>query len=165
MIGFVLALLLVAGSETAFPGGTVEVPVGCSGPALIPMGTDSFIGSIECPQERLTIFIEGDGVGPMSYGPAGREVAALALPGGHPVRAYAIEHEGLTAKRIRQKLVIDVGAAHIIADVRTSRDAFLLLQIASSFRLSSRVGDARSNEGLANKQLGTKRAQAMELRR
>src|SRR4051812_12301623 len=134
MLAFALALLATAAAQTAFPGGRVLVPTGCDGPTRIKMATDSFIGTIECRREGLSIFIIGDGRVSQGCGSTGVEMVDLRLNNGHPIHVCAVEYPAVdSSKVLLRKLILDVGAAQIVAEVRSPRDAFLLVQVASSF--------------------------------
>jgi hypothetical protein len=90
MLTFGVALFLASTARTAFPGGSVQIPAGCEGPAEIRMAIDSFIGSIECPKENFYIFILGDAAGSPGCGQAEGDGATMALATGHPIHLRAV---------------------------------------------------------------------------
>ncbi len=93
-------------------------------------------------------------------------MARLALSNGHPIYICAVEYKGLDPDRLLHKLIVDLSAANLVADVRTPRDAFLVMQVASSFKPDERAAGIGRRNGPAIKQMQrTRRAQAMEPRR
>jgi hypothetical protein len=78
-----------------------------------------------------SIFIDDHGLGPRH---CGSEMVRLALSNGHPIYICAVEYKGLDPDRLLHRLIVDLSAANLVADVRTPRDAFLVMQVASSFK-------------------------------
>ena len=54
-----IAFLFVAPPRTIFPGGSIQAAEGCSAPARIKMLIDAFLGTVECPKQRLSIAVVG----------------------------------------------------------------------------------------------------------
>jgi hypothetical protein len=130
------------------------------------MGTDSFIGSIEC-RGGLSIFIVGDGMGPRGCASPGVGALDFRLNSGHPIQMCAVENPGPgSSEALVRKLILDVGAAHIVATVRSPQDAFFLMKVALSFEAERLARHPDRSDGPANKQMQrTRPAQAIAPRR
>ena len=142
-------LLLLAGlavaaatSSTEFPGGTIQIPPGCKAPAKITWTHDVFAGSIECPKDGLTIFLWGDvyihdpcGPSPNIIGvPTRTDFYRINLSSGEVLTVCTNERKTAGSGRLIKEMMIDLGPAPLIAEIKAPRQAYLLLQIATSFR-------------------------------
>jgi len=128
----VLVLLLGAQERLSIPGGSVEVPPGCSakGDKLI----DVWEGSIDCPSPRRRIYIFAGPMAPTgckglpaSQGP----VATVLTPQGHRLLICSSERKSAT-QEVR-KLIVDVGVSQLTTNVVVPRDAAWLLSLAATF--------------------------------
>jgi hypothetical protein len=130
----VLVLLLTAQGRLSVPGGSIEVPPGCSarGDQLI----DSWEGWIECPRPRPRIFILAGMAGPGCKGqPAGqRAIVTVLTQHGHPLRICSKEKQ--SASQPVRDLIVDMGDSHLTTEVRDAYDAAWLLSIATTFEAS-----------------------------
>ena len=133
-MGLVLMLLLLgAPSRFAIPGGSIEVPAGCSagGGQLI----DSWEAWIECPapHRRIDIFAGMAPPGCTGHLAAPGPVAALVTPQGH--RLHICSWEPGSPQRVK-KLVVDVGSCRLMTGVGDASDAVWLLSVADTFEPS-----------------------------
>ena len=113
------------------PGGVLELPRGCSGPAEIPMLVDSYIGFISCDDNKTSILVEGSVLSP---GGCAKDDPRFQSRHGSPMVACWRERVDNVSKKRIQLMRVDIGAGILELTIREPRDAFLLLQIASSFR-------------------------------
>ena len=140
-----LMALLASAATTTFPGGTIDVPEGCTAPANIAAFHDGFFASVKCPKEGLDILFYQDthirdacrGTSDKSI-LAQRESLQLPLPNGSFVVACTFTRKAESGKTSVEEMVIDLGPAQLISQIRTPRQAFLLLQIGMSFRAAKR---------------------------
>jgi hypothetical protein len=129
----VLILLLGAPSRFAIPGGSIEVPAGCSanGGQLI----DSWEGWIECaaPRRRIDIFAGMALPGCSERNPAQRAqspTATLLTKRGHSLHICSWE---LSPPQALKRLVVDVGSSRLMTSVGDASDAAWLLALAATF--------------------------------
>ena len=150
MLTFIAGLAaLVAGSTiTEFPGGTIEIPPVCSAPAQIEWMHDVFLGSIKCAKDGLPIFLWGDPLyGPdpcktspdMLGLPSRSDFYRIPLSGGDSLTVCTRERKSSRPGGLIEEMIVDLGPAPLVAQIKTPRQAYLLLQIAMSFR-SVRAG-------------------------
>ena len=142
-----LAIVLASASTTAFPGGMIDVPRGCTAPAKISMVGDGFMGGIKCPKEGLDILVYGDlytrrpcEAIDKKAPAAQRESLEIPIPGGTSIFVCTLERKHSRTQAIIKEMMIDLGPAQLVTEVRTPRQAFVLLQIAMSFRAPSAEG-------------------------
>ena len=135
---------LVAGSTiTEFPGGTIEIPPACSAPAQIKWTHDVFLGTIKCPKDSLTIFLWGDPLyapdpcktSPDILGvPSRSEFYRIPLSGGDSLTVCTTERASSKPGLLMKEMIVDLGPAPLVAEIKSPRQAYLLLQIALSYR-------------------------------
>jgi hypothetical protein len=133
-----LIALLAGGTVMSIPGGVLVVPAGCKGPSVVPMGVDAFFGVIECKQEELSIRVSGDATirdacSLPSWSPYAGEKVQLSHPYG-PMSVCSVDRKDATSGKITKEMMIELGGFQLISEIRNPRHAFLLLQIAMSFR-------------------------------
>jgi hypothetical protein len=137
-----LAALVAGSTITEFPGGTIEIPPACTAPAQIKWTHDVFLGSIKCPKDGLTILLWGDPyttdpckTSPDILGlPSRSEFYRIPLSSGDSITVCTSEHKAAETGRLIKEMIIDLGPAPLIAEIQTPRQAYLLLQIAMSYR-------------------------------
>ena len=112
------------------PGGVLELPRGCSGPAEIAFLVDTFVGFISCNENKTSIVVEGSAI---SSGACPKDAVEFKSRHGARMVACLREREERTSKRRVQTMVLDLGFGSLEIAVKEPQDAFLLLQIASSF--------------------------------
>ena len=106
-----------------------------------------FMASIKCPKEGLDILLYGD---VYTRGPcqgtseksvlAQRESLKIPIPGGTSISLCTVERKHVRTQALIKEMMIDLGPAQLISEVRTPRQAFVLMQIAMSFRSPSAEG-------------------------
>jgi hypothetical protein len=141
LIASALALSL---ATVKIPDGVLELPAGCSGPASITVLIDTYMGFISCNQNKTNILVEGSAISP-SVCP--KDAAQFKSRHGASLIACLWERTDGGSKKRVQTMIIDIGFGSLRVDVKEPRDAFLLLQIASSFR-PDRKQAMLSNNGL-----------------
>jgi hypothetical protein len=127
-----VALLLAAQPRTVLPGGSIQAPLGCTAPAEIKELIDAFLGSVECPKQRLSMTVFGGAMVGDACSSKESQVTLQSSKG----RAFvmcATQRRAAGGGRVIKELVIDVGRAHILAEVRSPEDVLLVLQLALSF--------------------------------
>jgi hypothetical protein len=127
-----IALLFVAPPRTVFPGGSIRAAEGCTAPPRIKMLIDAFLGTVECPKQRLSIAVFGGAM----IGPAcSSEEKRLTLHSstGRPLVMCATERRGAGDGRLIRELVVDLGPGQLSAVVRSPQDVLLVLQLAASY--------------------------------
>jgi hypothetical protein len=133
-VRLILMVLLLGGpSRFAIPGGSIELPAGCSagGGQLI----DSWEGWVDCPAPHRRIDIFAGMAPPGCTGPdAGQgPIATLATRQGHPL--HVCSWEPSPPQRFK-KLVVDVGPSRLMTGVGDASDATWLLSLAATFEPS-----------------------------
>ena len=140
---------LAGGSVTAFPGGTLTIPEGCSAPARLEYVHDVFAGSVDCAEARLRVAIWGDPLyvndpckaGPDPLGaPSRSPFVRIPLSGTDSIIVCTDQSVDKATKSARNTLIIDLGkGVHLRAEIRTARQTYLMLQLAMSYRSSRKV--------------------------
>jgi hypothetical protein len=125
-------LLLAAPSRTVFPGGSIQPPPGCVAPAEIRESIDAFLGMVECPQQRLTITLFGGAMAGAACPSDGGQLR-LQSANGRRFTMCATERRAARGGQLIKELVIDLGAASILAEVHSPQDALLLIGVAATF--------------------------------
>ena len=134
-----LIALLASGSAMSIPGGALVIPADCKGPKDLPMMVDHFTGSIECKEEGLTILIYGDvtirdACSMRSWSPYAGEKLTIHPLKGTPLIMCSVDRKAAKSGKITKEMMIDLGGFQLVSEVRNPRHAFLLLQIAMSYR-------------------------------
>src|SRR5262245_21577778 len=144
----VLALLLSSEGEvrTSFPGGTLRIPPGCTGPTRIPMVVDAFLGEIQCSRTALSIAVFGGAmIGRACVAGDGRtltdgqDTVRLLSPKGGSISICATERKSAKIGQLIRELAVDLGPAHLYASIRSPVDAIFVLQMAASFEPEAEV--------------------------
>jgi hypothetical protein len=128
-----LSLLLATPSRTSFPGGSVAIPEGCSAPAEITMGIDSWMGSIDCPN-GLGILVFGSAMAAKACPEANagqRPGLSLSTAGGERIEVCPSDVPTDSSRAVR--LVMAVGGTAFITQVQRPSDVLLVLSIVASF--------------------------------
>jgi len=130
----ILVLLLAASpGRMAFGSGSVAIPEGCTAPATVKWNVDWFLGTIECPEARVSISVTGGMVESACPSDVGAKVrsATLRTLGGTEVVVCSWHPEG---NRQQKFLAAEVGLASIRADVQNAVAARLFQEVVSSYR-------------------------------
>ncbi len=114
------------------PGGVFELPAGCTGLEEITVHGDLYMGLISCNENRTNILVEGSAGAPAPC--AAREAAELMSR--HDARLVVCQRERIdrVSKKRIEMLFVEVGSGSLSGDIKELHDAFLLLQLASSYR-------------------------------
>lgn len=134
-----LVVLLASGSVMSIPGGALTIPADCKSPKDLPMMVDAFMGSIDCEKEALSIKVYGDvtirdACSLPSWSPYAGQKLTIRRQKGTPLVMCSVDRKDRTSGKIIQEMMIDLGGFQLVAEVRNPRHAYLLLQIAMSFR-------------------------------
>src|SRR5258708_1573 len=116
-----------------FWGGSVVIPAGCRGPAMVRMKTDWFAETITC-EDGQSITLAGGMVEPscQSSGLKAR-AASLRTGDGHEVLVCSPARE----PKGKGYLAADVGSlVHVTADVRSAADAERFLEVVASYSIT-----------------------------
>ena len=112
------------------PGGVLELPKGCSGPAEIVVLVDAFVGFISCNENKTSILVEGSALSP---GACPKNAVEFKSRHGARMIACLRERQDRASNKPVQTMVVDLGFGSLEIAVKEPKDALLLLQIASSF--------------------------------
>ena len=134
-----LVALLVSSSVMSIPGGALVIPADCKGPKDVPMLVDAFMGWIECRSEGLTIGVYGDvairdACNLPSASPYAGQKLRIDHPRGTPLIMCSVDRKDAKSGKVTKEMMIDLGSFQLVSEVRSPRHAFLLLQIAMSYR-------------------------------
>ena len=140
-------IVLAGSSVTTLPGGTLMIPEGCSAPARIEYSHDVFSGAVDCTKARLRVVIWGDPLyvdDPCNAGPLGAPTRSplvkIPLSGTDSIIVCTDQSVDKVTKSPRNTLIIDLGKGlHLRAEIRTAQQAYLMLQLAMSYRSSSQL--------------------------
>ena len=125
-----MVLLLGTPSRLAIPGGSIEVPPGCSatGQQLI----DGWEGRVDCPAPHRRIDVFAGMAPPGCTGQHAAEGFTATLLTRQGYRLLVCSW-GQGSPRPAKKLVVDVGSSRLVTDVGDAFDAMWLLSLAATF--------------------------------
>ena len=140
-----LVALLASGSVMSIPGGALVIPAECKGPKDVPMLVDAFMAWIECKKEALTISVYGDvairdACSLPSWSPYAGQKLTIDHQKGTPLILCSVDRKDAKSGKVTREMMIDLGGFQLVSEVRNPRHAFLLLQIAMSFRFVDEKG-------------------------
>ena len=141
-LSVVLPAILLIGHTMTFPMGTLDVPDRCRAPATIGMNMlDGFIGSIECPTDKLNILVYGDVyMGDVCKAPPqgtkGTQGAPtrMSLTVGGSLAVCVKKRRGGGPGEAIEETFVDLRGGYLSAEIRSPQQLALLKEIARSFR-------------------------------
>ena len=132
-----LTFLVVAATSATvtFPGGRLDLPSGCEAPASIPMVIDAYAGFIDCGVPKLRIALSGGAIAPPACGPQPRPSQSVTLQSNAGLPFVVCTRARATERPTGPiSMIIALGGGSLMAEIKTPRDALLLLQLAASWR-------------------------------